>query len=120
MLKLTTQQPDTNVNGFNNHFDNILINLKGEHKHCYLVGDFNINLLHIHSPTNNFIITLLGHSFVPVIDKPTRVTPNSASLIDNIFTNTNTRNSMTGILVTIAITFQFFISLIAKSILQLL
>ena len=80
--------------------------------YCYLVEDFNINLLHsnIHCPTNNFIITLLGHSFVPVIDKPTRVTPNSASLIDNIFTNTNTRNSMTSIL----------ISLIAKSILRLL
>ena len=51
IIEVLYRPPDTNVNDFNNHLDNILINLKGEHKHCYLVGDFNINLLHsnIHS-----------------------------------------------------------------------
>lgn len=33
--------------------------------------------------------TLSSYSFYPVIDKPTRITEVSATLIDNIFTNIN-------------------------------
>lgn len=53
------------------------------------MGDFNINLLKYPSTVtvSNFIYTLASHSYVPLVSRPTRVTTDSLSLIDNIFTN---------------------------------
>jgi len=55
----------------------------------YLMGDFNINLLQYRDCVNiaNFYHTMMSHGFRPMITKPTRVTPNTATLIDNIYTN---------------------------------
>ena len=38
-------------------------------------------------PAMHFLLSLQSFSFIPTIDKPTRVYNNSATLIDNIFTN---------------------------------
>src|SRR6218665_2943567 len=56
---------------------------------CYLLGDFNINLLKVanHRGSEEFLNLLYSHSFYPLIDKPTRITSETATLIDNIFTN---------------------------------
>ena len=53
------------------------------------MGDFNLNLLNCsdHQPTDDFVNTFLAYGHRPLIDKPTRITPHSATLIDNIFTN---------------------------------
>ena len=53
------------------------------------MGDFNINLLHAETSryAYDFLISLKSFSFIPTIDKPTRVYNNSATLIDNILTN---------------------------------
>ena len=40
---------------------------------------------------------MYSHAFTPLITKPTRVTSNTATLVDNIFTNSS-RNSFNGIL----------------------
>ena len=58
-------------------------------KSYYLVGDFNINLLNFekHQGTNNFIDKLSSHGIYPLIDRPTRITLESFTLIDNIYTN---------------------------------
>ena len=63
--------------------------LSRERKYCYLMGDFNIYLLNFdkHAETTSFVDLLHAHSFVSLINRPTRVTTNSATLIDNIFTN---------------------------------
>ena len=55
------------------------------------MGDFNINLLNedVHTLTNDFINIMSSYSLYPSITKPTRITPTSATLIDNIFTNLN-------------------------------
>ena len=42
---------------------------------------------------------MYSYSFRPTIDKPTRITRNTATLIDNIFTN-NLEDHMTGIMLT--------------------
>ena len=59
------------------------------HMPCYLLGDVNICLLNhsTHSETGSYLDTLYSSAFVPVINRPTRVTDHSASLIDHIFTN---------------------------------
>ena len=62
-----------------------------------LMGDINIDLLKFenHKATNDYLNSLLSNSFLPVITLPTRVTQNTASLIDHIFTNSK-RNRLEG------------------------
>ena len=53
------------------------------------MGDYNLDLLKHdkHPLTENFLDVMYAHSFIPVINRPTRVTMNTFTLIDNIFTN---------------------------------
>lgn len=69
----------------------------------FLLGDFNINLLNSdnHLLTSEFLDVLYSNSLFPLINKPTRVHLNSATLIDNIFCNQiNSTEFFNGILVT--------------------
>ena len=54
-----------------------------------IMGDFNINLLNYEtSPNvNNYINCMFSNHFQPFILHPSRITNNSSTLIDNIFTN---------------------------------
>ena len=81
--------PNTNLQQFNDNLNELLDSLKSERKICYILGDFNINLMNCesHCDTNIFFNSLISHSFYPVISKPTRITEYSATLIDNIFCN---------------------------------
>ena len=53
------------------------------------MGDFNINLLDYSTspPVENFLNFMISHNYYPVITLPTRVTPLSCTLIENIFSN---------------------------------
>ena len=90
------------INNYNSSWDTLLQNLSSTKKPVYLLGDYNIDLLKhdTNMHINDFINTTLTHSFFPKIDKPTRVTHNTATLIDNIITNSTNTNTATGILVT--------------------
>ena len=81
--------PGTNLDLFNEELESILEKIKHEKKTCYLLGDFNINLLHCdtHAASSDFINLLYSYLFLPCINRPTRITERSATLIDNIFTN---------------------------------
>ena len=81
--------PDTDLGMFNENITDLFDTLGRERKYCYLMGDFNINLLNFdkHAETTSFVDLLHANSFVSLINRPTRVTTNSATLIDNIFTN---------------------------------
>ena len=63
--------------------------MKHNNKHIYIAGDLNFNLLDYstNKKVKSFVDTLLQHSLLPTINKPTRVTKKSATLIDNIITN---------------------------------
>ena len=96
--------PGTDMDMFNSEFSNILDVIKTENKLCYLLGDYNINLLNYdsHELTADFVNSLYSYGFVPLINRPTRITPHSATIIDNIFTNNHEAliKSYQGILVT--------------------
>ena len=66
----------------------ILKTIKKQNCLCYLMGDFNINLLNVdkHVPSFEFLECMCTTSYIPLISKPTRVTATSVTLID-IFTN---------------------------------
>ena len=50
-------------------------------------GRFNIDLLNNNSGSESFLNLMFLHGMYPRIDRPTRITDSSATLIDNIFTN---------------------------------
>ena len=51
-----------------------------------------------HNSTKNVLDIMYSFGLYPLIDKPTRVTDSSATLIDNIFTNELRHNLTCGIL----------------------
>ena len=96
--------PDADVRNVCNYLVHILETLKPLSQPCYLMGDYNIDLLKhsAHNPTSEFLDLMFSNSFIPLIYKPTRVTLKTATIIDNIFTNAyeNENKYMTGILTT--------------------
>ena len=60
---------------------------------CYSVGDMNINLLETNTTLNNYIESMLLSGFTQHIAKPTRVTPVSKTLLDQVFHNNILENT---------------------------
>ena len=81
--------PVQDVNEFNAFTDVLRSQITKHGKLVYLMGDFNINLLNedVQMQTQDFLNILSSYCLYPSITKPTRITVNSATLIDNIFTN---------------------------------
>ena len=91
--------PGSNLDMFCENIEHILNDAKSI-KTIFVCGDFNIDLLkhESHNSTKNFLDIMYSLGFYPLIDKPTRVTDSSATLIDNIFTNELCHNLTCGIL----------------------
>ena len=66
------------------------------------MGDFNIDLLKydMHGNSSDFLDAMDANFILPYISAPSRVTPHSKTLIDNIFSNTIEDGSISGNLVT--------------------
>ena len=68
---------------------------------CFPVEDLNLNLIDYQSSekVRIFVNLIFQHSLVAIVNKPTRVTKNNATLIDYIITNSFTdQENLTGIL----------------------
>ncbi len=80
--------PGHDLSSFQLVFDTVLAKIDSLKKKCVLMGDFNIDLLKSdHQPTDMFLYSLMSNSYLPLIDKATRLTQYSSTLIDNIFSN---------------------------------
>ena len=93
--------PSSKFKDFKNDLKTILTKLDKSNKPCYIMGDFNIDLLKYEccNYSNNFFNQLSSSGYVPLITKPTRITRSTATLIDNIFTNNaNKTGHQSGIL----------------------
>ena len=88
--------PNKDVNDFNKKYNEVLSKIHDENKVSYLLGDYNINLLNseLHEPTGDFADICFSNGFIPIINKPTRITKHSATLIDNIITNNINQSSV--------------------------
>ena len=74
----------------------------------YIMGDFNINLLgHNHSPPIENFTNQISKNFLPIINRPTSVTPNS-TLIDNIFCNRVDEVESSGVITNISDHYRVF------------
>jgi len=91
--------PGADVHKFTENLEQLLQKVSKEHRPCYLMGDFNIDLMkqnkHLH--TKHFLDTLLAYGFYPLINKPTRITTESITLIDNLLTNVHDPRVKSGV-----------------------
>ena len=94
------KHPSMDINEFNDDFMNQLFEkLNKENKEIFLMGDFNIDLMTIDDDPNitNYFDIITSNLFIPHIIYPTRITPTSKTLIDNIFSNlTNFDDAISG------------------------
>ena len=83
------RHPSMTVNDFNQNFLSPLMEKLTDKKHNFLLGDFNIDLMKTDTDedTLTYLDTLTSNLFVPHIIHPTRITPHTKTLIDNIFSN---------------------------------
>jgi len=82
--------PNTNINESLAKYQTI-INKLSQYKNVYVGTDQNIDYLKInqHKGTADLLDHFLSGGLIPVINKPTRITHKSATLIDNIYTRIN-------------------------------
>ena len=76
----------------------LLEKLAKEQKTVFLLGDFTFDLLNYkqHKATKEFLDSLRSNMFLPYIVQPTRLTPHSKTLIDNIFSNYISQDIISG------------------------
>ena len=81
--------PNSLHDDFLNTFHGLLAYPDMVNKKCFLLGDYNIDLLKYDTDTfvQTFSDVIMTAGFLPLITKPTRITGTSATLIDNVFTN---------------------------------
>ena len=91
----------SNTDMFLSDLDNCLTKVNSEDKQVYISGDFNFDLLIYEEnyTINEFLSMFYNHNMFPLIDRPTRITPTSATLLDNIFTNVFMHNIKAGVII---------------------
>ena len=92
LLGLIYRPQNTNVKALNKEIESIMGKIKLETHNDIVIGlDHNLDFLKSekHTETANFIGSVLDNSLLPCITRPTWVTNNSATLIDNILVSCN-------------------------------
>ena len=103
IVNVTYRQPAGNIKVFEDSLKRILAPTPNMNKHFYITDDFNLNLLDYKTNTKvkSYLNMIFAHSFIPLINKPTRISRNNATLIDHILTNTfMSEKYLTGIIKT--------------------
>ena len=100
-LGVIYRTPDSNCDDFLLIYEEILNQLRNERNQFFLLGDFNLDLLKFNKDPSvtNFSNTTFEKGCIPVITKPTRIGPSSATCIDNIIMNRVNKNFCSGIIV---------------------
>ena len=95
------RHPNDNINSFNKfleYLESCLSKINNENKEVYLCGDFNSDLLKL-DKVNNYkkIYELMSsYGYLPQILQPSRIQGDSATIVDNIFTNVCNRKIQSG------------------------
>ena len=89
--------------GFLKNLSNSITNTENfDNQEVYILGDLNINLLYKEKRLPNGIKAYKEfcavHGLTQIINKPTRITENTSTLLDHILTNSTEKNSQFGVL----------------------
>ena len=116
-LSTIYRPPDGDFKAFKTFLRDIYsISLKSN-KLFYAIGDFNLNVLDYNKNENvtKLLNLTFEYGFVPVINKPTRVTKNTATAIDHIIANSLFHRTINTGILKLDISDHFPIFLIAKT-----
>ena len=94
----TYRHPNSNIQIFNDYINKCLTTINKENKECYLSGDFNIDLLKydILNTHRDFLNMITSFGYLPHILHPTRITEHTSTVIDNIYSNNFSEDSVSG------------------------
>jgi len=92
------RHPRYDMKEFLQYLDKTLTTINKENKEIFISGDFNADFLKIEKNKNyqEFYNLVTSNGLLPRIVRPTRVTENSATIIDNIFSNSFKRGMISG------------------------
>ena len=77
-----------NTNNFISLLSNSLLAINESNKKYFVVGDFNVNLLNVNERSiQHYLNTLESIGCISLVNKPTRVTNHSSTLLDHLYTN---------------------------------
>ena len=90
IIGIVYQMPDSSIDILNDRMTDILNTVNKDNQLFDMLGDLNIDLLkcEAHRLTSSFVDILYSNNVFPLITKPIRVTPTTATLIDLVLTNT--------------------------------
>ena len=99
------RHPNDNIHNYNKfleYLESCLSKLSNENKEIYICGDFNSDLLKLDKVNNykKFYELLCSYGFLPQIIQPTRIQGDSATIVDNIFSNISNNEIHSGNIVT--------------------
>ena len=77
--------PTSDVTDFLDDLESVMLTVNSSNKSVCFMGDFNIDLLSNSPNSIRFQNILDSNAFSVMIDKPTRISDHSSSLLDNIF-----------------------------------
>ena len=99
LVGIVYRRPHTKVDDFMVAINEILLTLQDENKIIHVMGDFNLDLLQSESSKSvSDLISLFHSNFLYcTTTHPTRVTTTTATLIDHIWTNNISENTLNGI-----------------------
>ena len=92
------RHPSTDIDFLTEYVTNCLTTINSEDKICYVSGDFNIDLLKYETSKkhSDFINALTSSGYLPFVLQPTRITEYSSTIIDNIYSNNFTDDTISG------------------------
>jgi exonuclease III len=86
IVLLVYRTPSSSMNQFINALESLLLHLRPTAKKFILMGDTNVNLLALNSPSTKRLFSICSSlGLLPAITCPTRVTIRSKTLIDHIW-----------------------------------
>ena len=85
------RSPNSTLSIYNDSLEKLLNVIQKVKKYAYIMGDFNVNTINEFTGTTpqcqQFTNIFLAHYYRKLIHLPTRVSGNSSSILDNIYTN---------------------------------
>jgi len=101
IISCVYRPPGTCLSIFNEKIIDLLNNMTTD-KVQIVCGDFNIDILNqcVFKGISEFINIMYSNHLCPLIDKPSRITSETATLIDHIFTNRLEEKVVGGLFIT--------------------
>ena len=89
LVNVLYRSPNGQFETFESFLTNLLVKTKNSNKNIHIAGDFNLNLLDHdnNKKVQTYLILIYQSGLFPTINKPTRVTRKTATIIDYILTN---------------------------------